>query len=336
MPLPLLGPSRLSSDRLRPRVQERPARLHQLALLTAAVTFLLVIAGGLVWATESALACPDWPLCHGQAFPHLAGRVLFEVSHRYVAGTVSVLAGLLAGLSFRFGGKVRAASLVAFALVLVQAVLGGLTVLLRLPLVVRVAHLATSQAFFAAVLWTVFATREPRPFERSVPRGARALAGVAAFAVYAQLLLGAFVRHTGAALACNASVFTCFGAVWPAPQDGYGAFGPAQMVTVHKGFALVVGALVLAAAARTLSRAPAGSLARKLAWAAGGLVVAQILLGAASVLSYLAISLVTAHLATGSLLFASVLSLWFALAEVTAPAAAAAPATAAIRHAEAL
>ncbi|MHB8416601.1 MAG: COX15/CtaA family protein [Myxococcales bacterium] len=306
------------------------SRAHRLALATAAATFLLVIAGGLVWATESALACPDWPLCHGQAFPHLAGRVLFEVSHRYVAGTVAVLAAVLAWLCFRAGGRGRAASLVALGLVLAQAVLGGLTVILKLPLVVRVAHLATSQAFFAAVLWTVFATREPPAPAGPTRAGVRGLAGLAALAVYAQLLLGAFVRHTGAALACNASVFSCNGSLWPAEQEGYGAIGPAQVVTLHKAFALLVGALVVAAAVRALRSAPAGSLTRKLAWAASALVAAQILLGALSVLSYLAVPLVTAHLATGSLLFAAVLSLWFSLgelgaAEATAPVTLPAP-----------
>ncbi len=326
----------LALRRLRSAVRERSRLVHRLALVTAATTFLLVVAGGLVWATESALACPDWPLCHGQAFPHLAGRVLFEVSHRYVAGTVAILAGLLGGLCYGLGGRRRAASLVAFGLVLAQALLGGLTVILKLPLVVRVAHLATSQAFFAAVLWTVFATREPPPRERSVPRGVRALAGLAAATVYAQLLLGAFVRHTGAALACNASVFSCNGSIWPAAEEGYGALGPAQVVTLHKAFALIVAALVVAAALRTLRAAPAGSLARKLAWAAGGLVVAQILLGAASVLTYLAVPLVTAHLATGSLLFATALSLWFALGELSAAPAAAPALGGALHPAEAV
>src|SRR5208283_4784367 len=137
-----------------------PSRwLHRLALSTAGVTFLLVVAGGLVWATESALACPDWPLCHGEAFPQLTGRVLFEVGHRYVAGTVSVLTLALAIWMWQLGGWRRGVGVLAFSLVLAQALLGALTVWLKLPLLVRVAHLAISQAFFASVIWTVFATR---------------------------------------------------------------------------------------------------------------------------------------------------------------------------------
>jgi heme A synthase len=231
-----------------------PSRwLHRLALATACVTFLLVIAGGLVWATESALACPDWPLCHGEAFPQLTGRVLFEVGHRYIAGTVSVLTLALAVCMWRLGGWRRDAGVLAFCLVITQALLGALTVWLKLPLVVRVAHLAVSQAFFASVVWTVFATRTPPAATATVTPGTRSLAAFAAVTVYLQLLLGAFVRHTGAGLACNASVLYCSGSsLWPAAQAGFGAFGPAQLVTLHKAFALFVAAIVFAAAWRVL------------------------------------------------------------------------------------
>ncbi len=296
-----------------------PSRwLHRLALVTAGFTFALVVAGGLVWATESALACPDWPLCHGEAFPQLTGRVLFEVGHRYIAGTVSVLTLALAiWMALRLQGPRRGVGLVALGLVLTQALLGALTVWLKLPLVVRVAHLALSQAFFASVIWTVFSTRAPAASRIAVAPGTRTLAGLAAFAVYLQLLLGAFVRHTGASLACNASVFYCNGtSLWPPAQDGFGALGPAQVVTLHKAFALVAAALVLAAGWRVLRLPRELLVQRRLALTACALVLLQIGLGVVSVLTYLGIASVTAHLATGSLLFVSVLSLYFALGEL--------------------
>src|ERR1700719_4373079 len=101
-----------------------PRWLPRLALATAAVTFLLVIAGGLVWATESALACPDWPLCHGEAFPQLTGRVLFEVGHRYLAGTVALLTLALAASMWRLGRLSRWAGLLGLCLVVAQALVG--------------------------------------------------------------------------------------------------------------------------------------------------------------------------------------------------------------------
>lgn len=56
--------------------------LHPFAIFTAASTFVLLIVGGLVHGTGSSLACPDWPLCHGQFLPKMENGVLYEHSHR--------------------------------------------------------------------------------------------------------------------------------------------------------------------------------------------------------------------------------------------------------------
>ena len=62
---------------------------YRLAGATAAATFVLLVIGGMVHATGSSLACPDWPLCYGQFFPAMEGGVLYEHGHRLVALAVS-------------------------------------------------------------------------------------------------------------------------------------------------------------------------------------------------------------------------------------------------------
>src|SRR5690242_7199672 len=62
----------------------------------AAATFFLVIAGGLVTSTGSALAVPDWPLSFGQFFPKMEGGFFYEHGHRMVAATVGFLTIVLA------------------------------------------------------------------------------------------------------------------------------------------------------------------------------------------------------------------------------------------------
>src|SRR5215217_3071667 len=75
--------------------------LHRFAIATAAVTWVLLLVGGLVHGTGSSLACPDWPLCHGQFFPEMARGVEYEHSHRLVAGSVAIMTVLLGVALYR-------------------------------------------------------------------------------------------------------------------------------------------------------------------------------------------------------------------------------------------
>src|SRR6202158_4081285 len=117
----------------------------------AAATFFLVIAGGMVTSTGSALAVPDWPLSFGQVFPRMEGGVFYEHGHRLVAATVGFLTIILAVWLWRSAAEtlLRKAGWIALGLVGVQGILGGVTVLLRLPAVTSVGHACLGQIFFA-------------------------------------------------------------------------------------------------------------------------------------------------------------------------------------------
>jgi heme A synthase len=280
----------------------------RLARATAAATFVLLVIGGMVHATGSSLACPDWPLCYGQFFPAMEGGVLFEHGHRLVALAVSVLTVALAVTVWRRqrGTSVRAGALAAVGLVLFQAALGALTVVWKLPLVVSSGHLATSMAFFSVLVWLSWrlAPSDPAGDEPGAPGPVRALAGAAALGVYLQIVLGALVRHTGSGLACGTSVVLCEGALWPSG-------GPAQLVTLHRIAGVAVALLVTAAAVAALRAGP--SRARLTALLAPVLVVVQILLGAWTVWSLISVPVVSLHLAAGALLLAGSLLLFLLL-----------------------
>src|SRR5438132_742659 len=129
----------------------RPSRgIHRLAVATAASTFVLLFVGGLVTSTGSALAVPDWPLSFGQVFPPMVGGVLFEHGHRLVATLVGCLTLVLA-LWIAIAEPrpaVRASGLVALFAVVLQGVLGGVTVLYKLPLAVSGTHACPAPTFF--------------------------------------------------------------------------------------------------------------------------------------------------------------------------------------------
>ena len=52
-------------------------RARRFAVAAAVATFALLLVGGLVNPTGSSLACPDWPLCYGSAFPPMVGGILY-------------------------------------------------------------------------------------------------------------------------------------------------------------------------------------------------------------------------------------------------------------------
>jgi len=53
-------------------------RFQKWALATTAATFLLILAGGLVRASDSGLGCPSWPGCYGKPWPPFSQAELLE------------------------------------------------------------------------------------------------------------------------------------------------------------------------------------------------------------------------------------------------------------------
>lgn len=282
---------------------------HRHALLVAFATVFLLLAGGLVTSTGSGLAVPDWPLSFGRFLPRMTGGVLFEHGHRLVAASVGLLTLVLA-LWFRARENrpwVRRLSYAALGVVIAQGLLGGLTVLLRLPPAVSVLHACLAQGFFCIVVVLAVATsesflsRSPDSKGADVPAALWRLGGLATGLVYVQLILGAVMRHTGAGLAIP-DVPLAFGRLVPRLESFEIAIHFA-----HRVGALLVALVVLVLAGWILSRhgrvtglaAPARLLVL--------LVMAQIALGAATVLSRLAVLPATAHVVVGALLLATCL-----------------------------
>jgi cytochrome c oxidase assembly protein subunit 15 len=194
---------RVEAD-LDPVPAQTPAALHAFSKIVCAFAYLLLIAGGLVTSTGSSLAVPDWPLSFGKAMPPMIGGVAFEHGHRMIAGVVAALTWTLTLWLWRSEprAEVRRLGYLAGAGILLQALLGGATVLLRLPPAVSISHACLAQAVFC-LLVAVAQTTSPWYARRPGHHEGDGLWKAGAFAigaVYVQLIFGALLRHTGMGL----------------------------------------------------------------------------------------------------------------------------------------
>src|SRR5438552_18287851 len=284
-----------------------PSRgIHRLAVATAASTFALLFVGGLVTSTGSGLAVPDWPLSFGRVFPPMVGGVLFEHGHRLVAAAVGCLTLLLA-LWIAIAEPrpmVRVTGLLALFAVVLQGVLGGITVLYKLPLAVSVTHACLAQAFFCLTVVLAIVTgpgwATPPGRTASEESALVLLAGTTTAVVFGQLVLGALMRHMGAGLAIP-DFPLAFGRVLPPLAT------PA--VTIHFAHRVGAVAVILAVGAtvvHVLRHRPEHTRAAVLA---ATLVLVQISLGASEIWTRRTVVPTTAHLAVGAALLATCVAL---------------------------
>src|SRR5438045_5937619 len=103
--------------------------LHRFLIFLAVMTFLLLLAGGLVTSNAAGLSVPDWPTSFGSLYriPPMIGGVKFEHGHRMIAELVGLLTIVLAIWIQRSDRRrwMHMLGWVALGGVVVQGVLGG-------------------------------------------------------------------------------------------------------------------------------------------------------------------------------------------------------------------
>ncbi|MEL6815445.1 MAG: heme A synthase [Cyanobacteria bacterium J06598_3] len=234
----------------------------------AIATLALMAVGSATRVMNAGLACPDWPLCYGQLVPtqQMNLRVFLEWFHRLDASLIGLMAIGLVALSAWYRRVLPTwlpwASLGALFLILVQGLLGGLTVMELLRFDIVTAHLGTALLFFCSLLIIGMALLPYQPTGNTGKLPWVALA--ASLFVYCQSILGGLV-----------------GSRWAAHQ----CFGVADLCNVMNSHmvGVVPPTLAVVALVITVWRTPA--LSKWLRWlanASGCLVLLQIALGVAT------------------------------------------------------
>ncbi len=237
--------------------------LRKICLLTAGLSLILVALGAFVRATGAGLACPDWPLCFGKLVPEFVHPgVVQEYLHRVLASVVALLVGVLVVRGYQLRTTIPRFfkfALIVFGLVLVQAILGGLTVIYQLNPFIVTSHLALGTIFFQLVALVAIERRTLEVVARAPRTLLRSIIALLIFGVFAQIVLGGFVGSSGASLSC-ADIPFCRGEILPADATG------AELVqTGHRllGIALLllsISAIIVARRTDGISRAQRGHL----------------------------------------------------------------------------
>ncbi len=285
-----------------PMTESTPVALRRFTKFTAASTLFLIFAGAMVTSTGSGLAVPDWPLSYGMLFPPMVGGIFYEHGHRMIAAAVGLLTVIQAlWLQFREPKQfVRRLGWISVVTVIVQGLLGGLTVIFLLPLPISVGHAALAEVFFCLnVAIAFFTSRTYGTLSQShgvrtagagaLVRPTTLLTGI----VFLQVLVGAVMRHLGAGLAIPDFPLS-FGRLIPELTS----IGVAVNYT-HRVGALVVTIVILSLARRILATVDARAM-RSIYLALLAILSVQIVLGAFTVWSGKNEVITSVHVAFGA------------------------------------
>ena len=207
--------------------------LFWLSVLCAVLGLAVSGLGSYVRLSNAGLSCPDWPLCYGTlAVPlnseelQLADRkwperpvdqvrAWKEVGHRYLAGILGLVVLALATLTFfarRRGLDGGRMAYVLVALVLLQILLGMLTVVWKVAPLIVVAHL------YGGFALTALAALNAARLRPTGTQGARSAllfpVALALLLVVVQIGLGGWVSTHYSAFVC-VDFPTCRGQWWP-------------------------------------------------------------------------------------------------------------------------
>ncbi|MFN8661182.1 MAG: COX15/CtaA family protein [Thermomicrobiales bacterium] len=269
--------------------------------------FLVLLMGATVTNTGSSEGCgTSWPLCHGEFIPEYAFETMVEYSHRLVTGVEGLLILGLAITAFplrrRYPELKALLPLMIFTLIL-QSGMGAWAVKYPQTPAVMATHFGISLVCFASVylvmrvLWVEMPTSAAAI--RAVPPGYARLAWVTLLWTIVVAYVGAYMRHSGAELACYTWPL-CNGSLLPdLSSPGVG------VAWSHRLVALIAIVLVFGMVWWVRSfRDQRPDLYRTAHWAAG-LILAQALVGGLLIFSRLSLASTLGHAALMALLFAA-------------------------------
>ena len=260
---------------------------RRLTWATTISVFAMLVLGGVVRVTESGLGCgDDWPLCSGQWLPPLETEAIIEYAHRvaasFLVGPLIAATFIASWVCYRREPWIIWPAATALALVIVQSLLGWVTVATELSGHIVLTHLAVAELTFACCILLLVMTHRgglregPAPWATGGTRLFRTLSVWACVALFVLLLSGSYLTNTDSATwACNQ---------WPLCTNEWGGVFPGGKLALihmaHRYVALVAGLFIIYALHLGFRGRTQPAAVRVLSMSALGLFAVQVLAGA--------------------------------------------------------
>lgn len=141
---------RASMARLRQVALHGWNRIASLAIIAAALVFLLMLSGAYTATRGAGYACPEWPLCEGRYVPTGWTVIDIHLSHRWLALFATVAIVIIAWQSLRMfqSATIRRVAVLSLVVMLLQIVVGAANIWFELHALASGAHLAV-----ATIIW---------------------------------------------------------------------------------------------------------------------------------------------------------------------------------------
>jgi len=275
-----------------------------LGKITVLLIFLLLVWGNIVAGLKVGLACPDWPLCYGKILPPLRWDIYMEFMHRVIGAVASIFLIVLSYKRFRnYSGPTKIIPIITVFLLLSQIILGGIVVLLKLPVDITTLHFGIAIILFSLTIYLAFFDGKDKKPVFTLGN----FSGLFFFLVllmFIQVVLGAYVRHSDAGLACP-DFPKCLG-YWIPPQLS----GIVLTHFVHRVIAYLIFFGVLSIYAFSFLN-PRLKSYRSIIMAMILLIVLQIIVGIGIIHTKLFFLITALHISIALLLLGAILYTWF-------------------------
>lgn len=196
-------------------------KISKLSYIGALFTLFVISLGAWVRLTDAGLGCPDWPGCYGllttpdtadelakakEFYPNAdidVGKAWREMLHRYMAGLLGLYVFFITYISIKYSNKNYALPILISILIIIQAIMGMLTVTMLVKPTIVTTHLFFGMLTATLLFINGLKYSNMNISSQRIPTFTVAIISITWIFLILQILLGGWTSTNYASLACT-------------------------------------------------------------------------------------------------------------------------------------